>query len=68
MCERNAQALNLADSGGGASKTSSQNDLTTSALMILSEINRKYPNEMKYNGLQIMVNKKIHIFAVFLPE
>lgn len=64
VCERNAQALNLADSGGGASRSSSHNDLTTSALMILSEINRKYPNEMKYNGLQIMVNRKSYIFIV----
>lgn len=56
VCERNAHALVLADSGAAAANKSSQNDLTTSALMILSEINRKYPAEMKYNGLQIMVS------------
>lgn len=55
VCERNAQALVLADSGIAANKSSCQTDLTTSALMILSEINRKHPAEMKYNGLQIMV-------------
>lgn len=49
----------LADSGAATNKASSQTDLTTSALMILSEINRKYPAEMKYNGLQIMVNINI---------
>lgn len=53
VCERNAQAL--ADSGAASNRSSPHNDLTTSALMILSEINRKYPAEMKYNGLQIMV-------------
>lgn len=54
VCERNAHAQVLADSGVAASKTA-PNDLTTSALMILSEINRKYPLEMKYNGLQVLV-------------
>lgn len=54
VCERNAHAMVLADSGIAANK-SSQTDLTTSALMILSEINRKYPSEMKYNGLQVLV-------------
>lgn len=55
VCERNAHALVMADSGVAANKSSTHTDLTTSALMILSEINRKYPSEMKYNGLQIMV-------------
>lgn len=59
VCERSAQAMVMADSGAAGNKSSSQNDLTTSALMILSEINRKYPTEMKYNGLQIMVNIEI---------
>lgn len=57
VCERNAHALVMADSAAAANKTSNQTDLTTSALMILSEINRKYPAEMKYNGLQIMVSE-----------
>lgn len=57
VCERNAHAVVLADSGVAANKTA-QNDLTTSAVMILSEINRKYPAEMKYNGLQILVSVK----------
>lgn len=55
VCERNAHALVLADSGIGANKSSVQADLTTSALMILSDINRKYPREMKNDGLQMMV-------------
>lgn len=54
VCERNAHALVMADSGVAANKTT-QNDLTTSALMILSEINGKYSAEMKYNGLQVLV-------------
>ncbi|XP_031621413.1 Fanconi anemia group D2 protein [Contarinia nasturtii] len=54
VCERNAQAMVLADSGIAANKSATQTDLTTSALMILSEINRKYPSEMKFNGLQML--------------
>lgn len=61
VCERNAHALVLADSGVAANKAT-QDDLTTSALMILSEINRKYPAEMKYNGLQVLVSN-FRIFA-----
>lgn len=59
VCERNAHALVMADSGIAANK-STQTDLTTSALMILSEINRKYPAEMKYNGLQILVRSLLY--------
>lgn len=55
VCERNAHAMASVDSGSGGSKSTSQNDITTSALMILSEINQKYPREMKQNGLQILV-------------
>lgn len=55
VCERNAHAM--ADAGPSSSK-STPNDITTSALMILSEINQKYPKEMKHNGLQILVNEK----------
>lgn len=67
VCERNAQALVLADSSGiAANKSSTQTDLTTSALMILSEINRKYSAEMKFNGLQIMVNEKKNKFFFLL--
>lgn len=54
VCERNAHAMVLADAGLSGSKSTS-NDITTSALMILSEINQKYPKEMKHNGLQILV-------------
>lgn len=55
VCERNAHAMALADSGLSNAKLPS-NDITTSALMILSEINQKHPKEMKHNGLQILVN------------
>lgn len=69
VCERHAHAMVLADSGIPANK-STQTDLTTSALMILSEINRKYPAEMKYNGHHVLVknifskNRKFQIIII----
>lgn len=54
VCERSAHTMALADSGLSSSKLPS-NDITTSALMILSELNQKHPKEMKHNGLQILV-------------
>lgn len=68
VCERNAHAMAAVDSGSGGSKSTSQNDITTSALMILSEINQKYPREMKQNGLQILVSAILRkkIFFCFL--
>lgn len=56
VCERNAHALSTVEPNALGSKASSS-DITTSALMILSEINQKHPKEMKHNGLQIMVNE-----------
>lgn len=56
VCERNAHTMALADSNQFGNKHSSQSDITTSALMILSEINQKHPSEMKNNGLQILVS------------
>lgn len=56
VCERNAHAMSTVESIASGSKAS-HSDITTSALMILSEINQKYPKEMKHNGLQIMVRK-----------
>lgn len=53
VCERNAHALVMADPSAAAA----QNDLTTSALMILSEINQKHSAEMKFNGLQVLVRQ-----------
>lgn len=55
VCERNAHALVMADASGAANKTP-QNDLTTSALMILNDINQNHSAEMKYNGLQVLVS------------
>lgn len=49
VCEQNAHA----ESG---IKNNLHTDITTSALMILSEINQSYSTEMKHNGLQILVN------------
>lgn len=58
VCERHAQALNEMEKNCCfASNTSAQNDTTTSALMILTEINKQYPIEMQRNGLQILVRK-----------
>lgn len=55
VCERNAHAV---DTSASTNRTNSHSDFTTNALMILSEINQKYPNEMKHNGLQILVRLK----------
>lgn len=52
VCEHNAHAMSTVESNAPGNA-----DITTSALMILSEINQKYPKEMKHNGLQIMVSK-----------
>lgn len=65
VCERNAHAMALVDAGMSSGKSAS-NDITTNALMILSEINQKYPKEMKHNGLQILVIRFFYILPVFL--
>lgn len=63
--DRHAQATSLADGccSAGSAMTATT-DITTNALMILTEINLKYPIEMQNNGLQILVIATI--FAVFL--
>lgn len=56
--ERHAQATSLADGCcSSVSATTSATDITTNALMILTDINQKYPAEMQSNGLQILVIK-----------
>lgn len=58
ICERHTTSqnndemwsLNLSD------LNSIQHDITTNALLILTEINRKHPKEMQNNGLQILVS------------
>lgn len=56
VCERHAQSLHdMEKTTAFVSNCSLQNDTTTSALMILTEINQKYPIEMQRNGLQILV-------------
>lgn len=55
VCERHTQAILSADGGNSAASSIPHMDLTTNALMILTEINRKYPIEMQNNALQILV-------------
>lgn len=60
--ERHAQATSLAEGCCSiASATAPTADITTNALMILTEINQKYPIEMQNNALQILVNKIIDV-------
>lgn len=55
--ERHAQATSLSEGCcSNASATAATTDITTNALMILTEINEKYPIEMQNNGLQILVS------------
>lgn len=54
--ERHAQASASVDGCCAiASAASTTVDITTNALMILTEINQKYPTEMQNNGLQVLV-------------
>lgn len=64
VCERNAHTMSTAESNAPGNKASNSY-ITTSALMILSEINQKYPKEMKHNGLQIMVSKIVFTCLLF---
>lgn len=54
--ERHAQASSLSEGCcSNASAATATTDITTNALMILTEINQKYPMEMQNNALQILV-------------
>lgn len=57
--ERHAQTSTLTD-GSGVNATTATTDITTNALMILTEINQKYPAEMKQNSLQVVVSDWQH--------
>lgn len=50
VCEKRAVSATSRDLGASV-------DVTTSALMILQDINKKYPIEMQKNSYQILVRK-----------
>lgn len=58
--ERHAQATTLSDGCCSTASSPTTIDITTNALMILTEINQKYPIEMQNNGLQILVIGKCY--------
>lgn len=61
VCEKRTQVVSSSVDNALNSPTlgtSGTTDMTTHALMILMEINQKYPIEMKNNGLQLMVSNE----------
>lgn len=59
VCEKRTQVVSSSVDKSPTSGTGGVSDMTTHALMILNDINEKYPLEMKDNGLQLMVSDMI---------